>query len=114
MNRAAFVDEEVSSFGLGFVLGQLGPAQKLVRFFFPGSQPLEEARPGCLELDQHLIGDFARQGLIGLRRFDLGVQFFPANDPVFVNERLAQDIVGRIPQILGGKSRRVNLTIAGV
>jgi hypothetical protein len=62
----------------------------------------KEGGPGFLELDQDLIADFARQGLVSLGRLDQVIDIGVVEVEVLEDEGLAYIVVGQVPEVLGG------------
>src|ERR1051326_7396796 len=78
----------------------------------PGLHGLEEGLPGLVQLQEHLIADLAWEPLIGGVAFDLVVDRLLVQIDAFMDERLAEEVVGGVPEVLGGKGGRIDLAIA--
>src|SRR6266487_1702688 len=96
-DRSQFKDEQIAALCFVFVLGKLRPSGEPlwmlpISFYF-----LKEGSPGCIELDQHLITDFARQGLVGIRELDQIIDGSVIEVRVLEDEGLAHIIIGQVP-----------------
>src|SRR6266436_7864288 len=101
--RSQFKDEEIAALGFVLVLGELGSACELLWMFSVRFHRFKEGGPGFVELDQNLIADFARQGLVGIRRLDQMIDSSVVEVLVLKDEGLAHIVVSQVPEVLGGK-----------
>src|SRR6266581_4845136 len=113
-DRSPFKNEQIAALRLVFVLGKRGPSGEPLWMLPIGFHLLKESSPGCIELDQDLITDFARQSFIGIRGLDQMIDRSVVEIRVLENERLAHIVVGQVPQVFGGKGHLINTLEAWV
>jgi hypothetical protein len=113
-DRLALIDQEVAPGGFVLVAGQFRATGELLGMLAPGLQGLEEGKPGVVHLQEYLIAHLAWEGLIGGVPFDLVIDGHVVQIAALPDERLTYQIVGGIPQVFGGKSRRINLAKAPI
>src|SRR5690348_9871566 len=113
-DRSPFKNEQIATLRFVFVLGKLGLSGEPLWMLPIGFPLLKEGPPGLIELDQHLITDFARQSLIGLRGLDQVIDRRVVEIRVLENESLAHIVVGQVPEVFGGKGHFINTLEAWV
>jgi hypothetical protein len=79
-----------------------------------GFHLLKEGSPGLIELDQHLITDFARQSFVGIRGLDQMIDHSVIEIRVLKDESLAHRVICQVPEIFGGQGHRINTLEAWV
>src|SRR5260221_13160281 len=92
--RSPFKNEQIATLRFVFVLGKLGPSGEALWMLPIGFHLLKEGSPGLIELDQHLITDFARQSFVGIRGLDQVIDGSVIEIRVREDERLAHRVIG--------------------
>jgi hypothetical protein len=72
----------------------------------------EEGLPRLVQLNQHLIADLARERLVGGVAFDQVINRRVVQVAPLRDEGLAHEVVGGVPEVLGGKGGRIDRAIA--
>ncbi len=107
-DRSQFKDEQIATLRFVFVLGESGSACEPLWLLVVRRHLLKESGPGLIELDQHLITDFARQGLVGFRGLDQMIDSGVVEVDVLEEEGLTHRVVGQVPEVFGGKGHPID------
>ena len=75
---------------------------------------LKKGLPGCVQLDEHLIGHLGWQRCVGIGVFEYRVEGRRVLVGLLKNEGLARMVVGEIPQVFGGEGHLVDLVPLGM
>src|SRR6266581_1436145 len=113
-DRSPFKNEQIAALSFVFVLGKLGPSAEPLWMLPIGFHLLKEGSPGLIELDQHLITDFARQSFVGLRGLDQMIDGSVIEIRLLEDESLAHIVIGQVPEVFGGKGHLINTLEAWV
>src|SRR5260370_12844944 len=74
----------------------------------------EEAEPGVVQLEKHLITDFSWKGFVGVRRLHEMVGRDVVEVLVLKDEGLAHIVVGQVPQVLRGEGGHIDPCVAWI
>src|SRR5260221_6630307 len=108
------IDQQITPGSLVFVCGQFRAPGKQLGLVAPGLHGLKEGDPGFVQLNEYLIADLAGKRLIGGVAFDLVIDRHVVQVDSLVDEGLAHEVVGGIPEVFGLESRLINLAITWI
>lgn len=113
-NGLNVVANKISAICLVFVLRQTGSTCEGRRVSRPFFSSRMERLPVPQELPEHIVRDFSGQTLVGIAVLHFGIQRLHAQSDTFLDERLTDQIVRSVVQILRRKRHRIYLAPCGV